>query len=397
MAGQFCFCGDLRRGVDAGVGEDAGGGLLGGVGGVLFVVDGDAGEQGAVEDASFGWFALVVEVVEVDQEFGELVQACSGLGVGVGEVVEPGGDLVEAGADAVLFAFEDVEWDRVGVVGLDEFEAFGFELVALGGQELAFVLAGSFELVEYVVEDLPDVLRLGLGQGVALVGAFDLGFGAFGEDRGAGAVGGFAASSGAGEVLVAVPGLVAGAFDHELGFAGAIQGAFEVVVVLLWSFAAGVVGVEVGLDAQPGLGVDEGFVGALVGDAAEGDGALVVGVGQDLVQPGGGDWFGRLRGGGSGGRAAGCEFFGQARQGPVSGGVGGEGETDEVGAFGVDLDLAGLASSGTGGADVEVAQRRFGGGAADRGLLGHAFEDFLGQVQRVELGHGGQDAVHEHP
>ncbi|MDU5379545.1 MAG: PEP-utilizing enzyme [Actinomyces sp.] len=55
------------------MGEDAGGGLVGCVGGVLFVVDGDAGEQGAVEDASFGWFALVVEVVEVDEEVGELV------------------------------------------------------------------------------------------------------------------------------------------------------------------------------------------------------------------------------------------------------------------------------------------------------------------------------------
>ncbi|MCX2164058.1 hypothetical protein [Corynebacterium auriscanis] len=41
-----------------------------------------------------------------------------------------------------MFALEEVEGDRVGVVGLDEFEAFGFELVALGGQELAFVLAG---------------------------------------------------------------------------------------------------------------------------------------------------------------------------------------------------------------------------------------------------------------
>lgn len=113
MAGQFCFRGDLRRGTDAGVGKDAGRRLLGCVGGVLFVVDGDAGEQGAVEDASFGGFALVVEVVQVDQEFGELVQACSGLGVGVGEVVEPGGDLVEAGADAVLLAFEEIEGDRV--------------------------------------------------------------------------------------------------------------------------------------------------------------------------------------------------------------------------------------------------------------------------------------------
>ena len=42
-------------------------------------------------------------------------------------------------------------------MGLDEFEALGFELVALGGQELAPVFAGSFELVEDVVEDLSDV------------------------------------------------------------------------------------------------------------------------------------------------------------------------------------------------------------------------------------------------
>lgn len=28
MAGQFCFCGDVRRGVDAAVGEDFRGGLV---------------------------------------------------------------------------------------------------------------------------------------------------------------------------------------------------------------------------------------------------------------------------------------------------------------------------------------------------------------------------------
>lgn len=66
------------------------------------------------------------------------------------------------------------------------------------------------------------------------------------------------------------------------------------MVVFLGSLAAGVVGVVVGLDAQPGFGVDEGLVGAVVGDAAERDRALVVGVGEDLVQSGGDDWFGRL-------------------------------------------------------------------------------------------------------
>ncbi len=77
------------------------------------------------------------------------------------------------------------------------------------------------------------------------------------------------------------------------------------MVVLLWSFATGVVGVEVGLDTQPRLCVDEGLVGAVVGDPAEGDGALVVGVGQDLVQPGRGDWLGGLGGGGAGGPGTG--------------------------------------------------------------------------------------------
>ena len=42
-------------------------------------------------------FALGVEVVEVDQELG---------------------DLVEAGSDAFLFVLEQVEGDRVGVGGL---------------------------------------------------------------------------------------------------------------------------------------------------------------------------------------------------------------------------------------------------------------------------------------
>ncbi|WGH84215.1 MULTISPECIES: hypothetical protein [Auritidibacter] len=52
MAGQFCFCGNFGSGAG-----------------------GDAGEQGAVEDASFaGWFALVVEVTEVEQEVGEMAE-----------------------------------------------------------------------------------------------------------------------------------------------------------------------------------------------------------------------------------------------------------------------------------------------------------------------------------
>ncbi|MBI9001375.1 hypothetical protein M0E87_10590 [Corynebacterium sp. CCM 9185] len=47
-------------------------------------------------------------------------------------MVEQCGDLVEDDANAALFVSEEVEGDRVGVVGLDEFEAFGCEIVARG-------------------------------------------------------------------------------------------------------------------------------------------------------------------------------------------------------------------------------------------------------------------------
>lgn len=83
------------------------------------------------------------------------------------------------------------------------------------------------------------------------------------------------------------------------------------MVVLLRSFPAGVLRVELGLDAEPGFGVDEGFVGAVVGDAAERDRAVAVGVGQDLVQSGGRDRFRGLGGCGPRGESAVLEFAGK--------------------------------------------------------------------------------------
>src|SRR5690606_16363277 len=121
----------------------------------------------------------------------------------------------------------------------------------------------------------------------------------------------FAASSGAGEVLVPVAVLVAGPFDHELRSAGAVEAAFEVVVVLLGPFAFGVLRVELGLHPQPRLGVDERVVGAVVGHTTVRDGAVVVGVGEDLVQPGRRDGLGRLGRRRPGGQPAGLELAGE--------------------------------------------------------------------------------------
>nr|WP_286720639.1 MULTISPECIES: hypothetical protein [unclassified Microbacterium] len=77
--------------------------------------------------------------------------------------------------------------------------------------------------------------------------------------------------------------------------------------------------------------------------------------------------------------------------------VGGEREPDQLGTLGVDLHVADFSALGVGGADVEVAEWGLGGGAAEGGLLDHALGDLLGEVEGVELGHRGQDAVHQHP
>ena len=78
--------------------------------------------------------------------------------------------------------------------------------------------------------------------------------------------------------------MVAGLFEHESAAAGAIDRAFEVVVVLLRLVADDVVLLQDRLHRVEGLRGDQRLVRARVGHAAIGDDALVVRVGEDLVQ-----------------------------------------------------------------------------------------------------------------
>nr|WP_286720640.1 MULTISPECIES: hypothetical protein [unclassified Microbacterium] len=289
------------------MGEDGGCGLGGEERDVLVFVDDDALEEGAVEHPAFSGFASGVEIAKVGEDAEELIEPVVCVAVGGREAVETVRDRVQAGADAVLFGLEQVEGDGVGVVGLDELEAFGVELVALGLEELAFVVAGGFELGEHMVQHRGDLFGFGGGEAVGAVVPVDPVLDSRCEDGGAGAAG-LLPAAGAGEVLVSFAVLVAGAFDHELGAAGAVEVAFEVVVVLLRAFSDGVLRIELGLHAQPGLRIHQWGVGAVVGDAAEGDGALVVGVGQDLVQRGGRHGPGGLGRCGAGGQAAGLQL-----------------------------------------------------------------------------------------
>ncbi|UAL30399.1 hypothetical protein K8W59_02370 [Nocardioides rotundus] len=187
MAGQVRFWDRMGHLVPARLGEDSGNWLGMYERDVFVLVDDDPFEQRAVEDAAFSRLALAVEVAEVGEHTDDLIKTLVRVHVGVRETVESAGDRVEAGADAVLFGLEQVEWDGVGVVGLDELEAFGFEVVTLCGQHGAFIVAGGFELVEHLVQDFADALGFLGGEAVGAVVAFDAVLDAFGEDRRAGA------------------------------------------------------------------------------------------------------------------------------------------------------------------------------------------------------------------
>ena len=88
-------------------------------GGLVFVIDGDAVEQRQVEHPPFGGFGLRVHVTDVGEEIEDRVEPDLRVVVGRRQGVAPVRDGVEAGADAVRFGFEQVDGDRVGVVGLE--------------------------------------------------------------------------------------------------------------------------------------------------------------------------------------------------------------------------------------------------------------------------------------
>lgn len=135
IAGQVLFRAKIGRLYGPGLGNRHADGIRGDVVNVVFVVEDDLAEEGSVEDAAFSRFAPGVDVAEVGEDVGELVEAFAGVLVAGGEILQPVFDGIEVGADAVLLRLEEVERDGVGVVGLDELESLGVELLLLREEE----------------------------------------------------------------------------------------------------------------------------------------------------------------------------------------------------------------------------------------------------------------------
>lgn len=211
------------------------------------------------------------------------------------------------------------------------------------------------------------------------------------------AVGGVAVAAEADEVGVGLAVAVAGVVDCHARTAPAVQGPFQVVLVGLRAVPGDVVRVEHVLHLGPHGRVHEPVVGAQVPGALVDDVALVVRVAEHPLQGGHPDRLGGPLRGGQAGQSAGGELVGQVGQGTVAGGVCLERPRDQRRAFGVHGDGADLAALGVAFADVDVAEWRFGHGAAGGGLLLESLGDLAGQVAGVELRDGGHDAVQQHP
>ncbi|HOA26370.1 MAG TPA: hypothetical protein PKG51_02530 [Arachnia sp.] len=84
---------------------------------------------------------------------------------------------MEAGADAVLLGLEQVDGDRVGVVGLEQLDLFGFELGLLRAQGGSFVGGRGSESIEHAPEHALDSGGLVGGDALLLVGVGDVAFG----------------------------------------------------------------------------------------------------------------------------------------------------------------------------------------------------------------------------
>ncbi|MCI7671894.1 MAG: hypothetical protein SPG17_03855 [Schaalia hyovaginalis] len=250
-------------------------------------------------------------------------------------------------------------------MGFEELVCFCFEPVLGGGEVVDGLGSLGQTLIEGRLDSLRELLVRLLRDCDLLVAVSDE---LFGDADGHGLPGtrrAFGGSTGADVVGVADALFVAGVVELQSRLAGAaVQGALEVVIVLAASFASGGAGVQEGLDLLPGLGVDDGFVGAGMESTLVADLPDVVRVAQQLEErraPHRPRRSFRCRDRGEAPRGG---FSQQVGDGVLTLRVGVEDPADEGRAIRIDLKRAVLPALLILASDVEVADRCPARGAA---------------------------------
>lgn len=141
--------------------------------------------------------------------------------------------------DAVLFDLEEVERDRVGVVGIEELLALVGEVADAASLEGPFGLGVTLLLLQLVEDEVSEVIEELLRWLHGPVVVLDEGFGFFDGDCRLRAVGALLLSAHADEVRVDGPVSALGVADHEAGSAGAAEEAALQVVMVLALLLAG--------------------------------------------------------------------------------------------------------------------------------------------------------------
>ena len=282
--------------------------------------------------------------------------------------------------DALLLLLEEFERDGASEVGLEKFAALGFQpldatSLALGEllSLLGPILHGAEDLVSDALgSDLVDLERLVAAEHQRL-------------HRVDGEVGQVAQCSPgvtpeAVHVLVGAAAASLGPGERDARTApAAVKRALQVVGVGPPSFSRLAAAVEQRLDRGEGLDRDEGFVSAVVLDAAPLEHADVDAVVEYVVDRTDAEWLLGSLGRRARAEPLGCECLGQLDQAVMAGCVGLERPADEVTPLGVDLDGADLLAVAQ-EPDVGVPDGGQARVPAVLGLLVHALLDLACEV-----------------
>nr|WP_263623478.1 hypothetical protein [Rhodococcus ruber] len=193
----------------------------------------------------------------------------------------------EPAGDAVLFLFEEVEWDGSGVVGVEQAAAFVAELVTLNGEGVSFGFVRGVQVIELAHEHLPQRGDDVLGNLHTPVVVLHLPFDVLDRHRLPRTVRALGVPAGADEVRVDDALAVFRMRDHQTGAAvTAVHGTFQVVLMGLGLLPGHLVRGEDVLDPVPELSANQRLVESVVAGATEDDIAFVVRVGEHLLDRG---------------------------------------------------------------------------------------------------------------
>ena len=313
-------------------------------------------------------------------------------------------DTVPFGLDPLLLRLQQIDWQGVGVEGFEELLTLGIERGETGAVAFDFPLVHLAHPCQRFVEgrayirqvERPLVRRCSLAQ------LRDLDLHVCRDDPLLDLVGGQIrqAAAGAldpaeaGEVVIDAAAFAASLDEGDRFPAAAAQAALQEMPVLTIALARLGVGVEDALHPAEGVFVDQRLVATLVFNASVGDNFDVVLVPQQSGELGPRERAGGLFGSWPRSEATLLERGVQRVEGVRAGGVGGERPANVRGALRVDNDGTDLATVDD-FSDVQVANRGEARRAAELGLAVQPLLDLGGEVERVVLRDGGEDAMRQ--